>query len=336
MQSFAHPHFRSPLFYTVLLLLSLLLFACNSAKNKREAISFYYWKSTYRLTAFEVGYLKKQGVSKIYLHCFDVINNQGAPLPEAVLLWADSLQPGIEYIPTVFIENSLFAHIDSAAIRTMADRVQGLCSQILAHKHLKLSEIQIDCDWTKTTRDAYFYFLTSLKQKKLTVSNTLRLYQYKYRQQAGIAPVDFATLMCYNMGNMQNEQAENSILNLQDLRAYLSAQPTYPKALNMALPIFKWTLLYHKHQFKGILYQNPDLNHGNWKQISGTQYLCTQAYTDSLCQLEFNKEDVIRVEEISKQHLAEAQSLIHHYVNNSKNEIIYFDLDSSKIHHALY
>jgi len=333
---FAYPPFRSPLFYTVLLLLSIHFFACNSAKNKREAISFYYWKSTYQLTAFEVEYLKKQQVSKIYLHCFDVINNQGASLPEAVLLWADSLQPGIEYVPTVFIENSLFADNDSAAIRTLSDRVQGLCSQILAHKQLSLSEIQIDCDWTKTTRGAYFYFLSLLKQKKLTVSSTLRLYQYKYRQEAGIAPVDFATLMCYNMGNMQNEKAENSILNLQDLRAYISTQPTYPKALNIALPIFKWTLLYHKHQFKGILYQNPDLTHENWKQISGTQYLCTQSYADSLCGLEFNREDVIRVEEISKHHLAEAQSLIHQHVNNSKNEIIYFDLDSSKIHHALY
>jgi hypothetical protein len=316
--------------------LVLGFFACNSVNNKREAISFYYWKSTYRLTAFEVEYLKKQKVSKIYLHCFDVTDNQGAPLPEAVLLWADSLQPGIEYIPTVFIENSLFTETDSAAVRTLADRVQGLCSQILAHKQLSLSEIQIDCDWTKTSRDQYFYFLTLLKQKKLMVSNTLRLYQYKYRTDAGIAPTDFASLMCYNMGNMQNRQAQNSILNRKDLQAYISSQKAYPKPLNIALPIFKWTLLYKQQCFKGILYQHPDLNNGNWKQISATQYLCTHAYADSMCDATFYKDDLLRIEEISKHDLAEALALIHKHVKNSKNEIIYFDLDSSKIHHTLY
>ncbi len=333
---------RTPFSFIILLLYGSIFFTVSciqssEVKNsKNEDISFYYWKTNYTLTGFETEYLRKHHVKKIYLHCFDVVWENHTATPQGVLLWQDEPLPNVQYIPTVFIRNEVFLNKDTVMLKGMADKIISLSSQILASRKLPLSEIQIDCDWTKTTRDAYFYFLAYLKQKKLLVSNTLRLYQYKYREESGIAPADYTSLMCYNMGNMKDEHAENSILNQKDLVSYLSGQHTYPKPLNIALPLFNWTLLYNQHSLKGILYKTPDLQNQYWKRISDIQYLCTQDYYDLNCGQEFYKNEKIRIEQITPQALKEALLIIKKYVKNSKNELIYFDLDSSKIHSTLY
>ncbi len=55
-------------------------------------------------------------------------------------------------------------------------------------------EIQIDCDWTERTRNAYFQLLTALKREPFLqgkiLSATIRLHQVKYVQRSGIPPAD--------------------------------------------------------------------------------------------------------------------------------------------------
>lgn len=311
----------------------------NSCKQKNistEDICFYFWKTSYQLSTFEKEYLKKQNVKKIFLHCFDIIAENKLPKPQGVLLWKEPPLKNIEYIPTVFIRNEIFLDKDTSHLKDLLEKTFTLCTQIFSSQNLLFHEIQIDCDWTKTTRDSYFYFLALLKQKKLRVSNTLRLYQYKYRAESGIAPTDYATLMCYNMGNLKNENTENSILNKKDLEAYLGAQSAYPKPMNIALPIFNWTLLYSQHLFKGILYQSPELDHAYWEPMSDIQYLCRQNYYDQNCGQEFYKDEVIRIEQVSKEELNDAILTVNKHIKNTKNEITYFDLDSTKIRNCLY
>jgi len=311
------------------------LISCNEKNLNNHEISFYYWKTNYSLTSYEKDFLKAHNVYKIYLRCFDVVLEDNKPVPQGVLLWKEAPEDKIDYIPTVFIQNNIFSGADTNSIKELAEKVLILSTQILSSQHLSLKEIQVDCDWTQRTRDSYFYFLTLLKKKKIIVSNTLRVYQYKYRKESGITPTDYATLMCYNMGNMKNEKAGNSILNSKDIRLYIATQQSYSQPLQIALPIFHWTLLYHDHVFKGILREAPKVQNTSWQKMSAITYVCTQDYYDVFCTQQFYKDDIIRIEEISKQELDESLDIIQKNVKNLKQEVIYFDLDSLQIRNCL-
>lgn len=319
--------------FLFVLIFFLTLFSCRKKELPNE-IGFYYWKTNYHLTKYEEEYLHEHHVKKIYVRCFDIVLQGNNPIPEHPILWKDKPLPQVEYIPTVFIKNDVFLNRDTSLLKNLAEKTLTLCAQIFSSQQLPLREIQFDCDWTKTTRDAFFYFLTYIKSKNLIVSNTLRLYQYKYRHDAGIAPVDYASLMCYNMGNIKDVQAENSILNKKELSSYLSS-PSYPKPLNIALPIFHWTLVYQGNTFKGIVYDKPDISNGCWQKISSSSYRCIRDYHDISCQQDFFTNEIIRLENISKEDLYQAQEIIQNKVNFTKHEIIYFDLDSSKLAHCL-
>ena len=314
----------------------LFINACTPSKSSNENQAFYYWKTQYQLNSFEKEYLKKKGIKKIYLHCFDIAVENNLPKPQGVLRWKEAPIHKIEYIPTVFIQNDIFKQTDTNLLNELAQNCFSLCGQIMASQQLPLQEMQVDCDWTASTRDSYFYFLKCLKQKRIIVSATLRLYQYKYADKSGIPPADYVSLMCYNMGTMKKDENENSILNRNNLHSYLQTVKSYPLPMNIALPIFNWTLLYSNQMFKGILYKTPMVENKYWKRISEIKYICVQAHFDSNCQRNFYPNESIRIETISKKDLEQALHTIQHYVKNSKNEIIYFDLDSSKIRHCLY
>lgn len=320
----------------IILFFIVLFFSCKSNKEQAEQVSFYYWKTTYTLSNYEEQYLEKKHVKRIYIRMFDIVPTAKAPQPESVLMWEEKPDTAIQFIPTVFIRNEIFYDIDSVQISLLVSKTFSLVKQILSSQQLPFTEIQIDCDWTKNTKGNYFYFLKELKKKNLIVSNTLRLYQYKYRTESGIAPTDYVTLMCYNMGNMNSPSAENSILNIKNLREYTQQVKPYPQVINVALPIFYWTLLYDNKVLEGIFYDTPNVQNGNWKQIEKNKYQIIKPYFDEQLNRSFDLQHQIRIEKISSVDFEKAKTYIHQTINNSKYEIIYFDLDSSKIQTYLH
>lgn len=327
--------FRSRIRSWVLLSFFIMALQACHKENIPNTISFYYWKTHYHLTTFEKNYITQHGVRKIYIRCFDIVEGPIEPKPEAVLQWKDEPLHAVQYIPTVAIVNKVFTNKDTLYLKKLADKTFSLTSQIMAAKQLSFHEIQIDCDWTAETKQAYFYFLTCLKKKNIVLGHTLRLYPYKYRKESGIAPTDYASLMCYNMGNLKKAEAENSILNLEDLNSYLSTS-SYPQKLNIALPIFDWVLVYHQQVFSGILYRAPQIDNGLWQKKNASTYICTSSYFDPSCAHDFIAGDQIRIEKLSKEELEKANSLIHKKIQNTLHEVIYFDLDSAKLQHCLY
>lgn len=117
-----------------------------------------------------------------------------------------------------------------------------------------IKEILIDCDWTEKTKDNYFYLLSQLKKemKDYTISATIRLWQYKYSEKAGIPPVDRGLLMCYNMESHKKMEVENSIGSAEELAKYLTNKD-YRLDLDVVLPIFQWSVLFSNGQYKGII-----------------------------------------------------------------------------------
>lgn len=185
-----------------------------------------------------------------------------------------------------------------------------------------VKEIQIDCDWTAKTKEKYFRFLHSLKQqlpgKKVSV--TVRLYPYKYPGKIGVPPVDKAVLMCYNMGHINEPQTTNSVFDINELKQYLDAKD-YPLPLDIALPIFGWYAWFHGPQFKGIIYDAPELAaQPLLKKQDGNNYLVT---ADTVVQNRYLREgDVLRKEYPDSTQLLQAAKLITGKVDY--NDIIFY------------
>ncbi|NJO92849.1 MAG: hypothetical protein HC831_30680 [Chloroflexia bacterium] len=117
-----------------------------------------------------------------------------------------------------------------------------------------IQEIQIDCDWTPKSKENYFYFLNELKtiNQEKEISVTLRLWQLKYQDKAGIPPVEKVMLMCYSTGNPQEYNIDNSLASFEAIKPYVENQ-SYDLHVDIALPVYSWSVLFRNKKFKGII-----------------------------------------------------------------------------------
>lgn len=188
----------------------------------------------------------------MYLRLFDVDIEKGRAVPIARLRVA-RLPEHIEIVPVIYIRNEVIASLDPL-------RTQELSSNLLQQSKAFLPggfpEIQIDCDWTQSTRDRYFRLLKMMKHDlppNVTLSATIRLHQLKYRSQTGVPPVERGALMFYGTGQPSDTNERNSILDLDTAQKYLASLGDYPLPLDAALPVYSWGVLFHGHKFRGIL-----------------------------------------------------------------------------------
>lgn len=239
----------------------LLLFcSCNNGEERKVQRSFYYWKTVFNLTAKEQQTLKELNVQKLYVKFFDVDWNEEshAAQPVAKSIFSQKPPYGIAIIPVVFITQEPFQYLDKAGIDSLAKNTAALLASIAANDSLQLSnEVQLDCDWTQTTRNKYFYLLNKLKEQpffqKKIISATIRLHQVKFVSQVGIPPVNKGLLMCYNMGNLRHPQTKNSIIDESELKKYINNLQDYNLPLDVALPLFDWWVLFDGAQYKGLV-----------------------------------------------------------------------------------
>lgn len=305
------------------LVLILILFAACKQPHKFKESSYYYWKTEYAVSSYERDYLEDVGTNKIYFKAFDVVDQE----PIGVMRWTENVLPAYTYIPVVFIDNEIFRTIDTTANKMLAQNVNRLIEGVCLDRSFKPQEIQIDCDWTKGTRKNYFYFLKQLKKlENKQISVTIRLHQIKFKKSTGIPPCDYGVLMCYNMGDMKNSGAQNSIYNAGVFNSYLK-NAEYRLPLKPALPIFNWLLWYRGERFMGILTRAENIKqlaasggrHANGFVINKDTVINKHA---------FEQGDFVRDETISSSDLANLKE----YLSVSKlkllDEIIYFSLDS--------
>ena len=110
----------------------LLVFGCSTAAPSAPppARAFYYWRTTFALTAAERRALRELAVDKLYLRAFDVApGRDDAPqlLGVVQVTAAPALPQGLEVVPVVFLKNQLFASEEPAADRVLAQQVwQGV------------------------------------------------------------------------------------------------------------------------------------------------------------------------------------------------------------------
>jgi hypothetical protein len=319
-------------------ILTFFLFGCKASpkhEDRKIERSFYFWKSNFKLSDTEKQTLDTLKIKTLYLKFFDVTwdDVSSSAIPIAQLRINDSgylRKSSLQIIPTIFITNECIFKIDSSQTKQLAEKIFNLTKKIIANNSLQnVHEIQIDCDWTASTKEKYFAILDELQllDKTINLSATIRLHQIKYLDRTGVPPVKMGMLMCYNMGNLTNIETENSILEIKELQKYIGNLQHYPLHLDVALPLFDWKVLFRDGKFKSLINDLPDniLNTSLFKKNVNT----FKVLKDSIVLgYDFKSGDILRKEECKYNIILRAAKLISEKITNINIRVSLYHLDT--------
>ena len=316
---------------------SLLLSTCSDQKKSGKIIepAFYHWKSVFNPTASDLATLKTNGSNTIYLRFFDVAWDETylKPSPIAQVRIADSYfikSNQLQIIPTVFITNECIKNIQTEQCNSLAENILKLINEIAFVNSIgAIKEIQIDCDWTASTKEKYFSLLTKLQQidTQHLYSATIRLFQVKYAKEAGIPPVKKGLLMCYNMINLKKLETKNSIIDPEEIKKYTGKLDQYPLALDVALPVFGWYVLFRKNTYAGLIQNlNDDSLNQYAMKLAQNRFAINKDVV--LNNTAFKKGDLLRYEGSSYTDIMAAASVLNQKINTDSFRVVLFHLDS--------
>lgn len=310
-----------------LLAIFFLLLGCNS--KKEHAVNFYYWKSQVNIGATEKKYFDALKAETLYLRVFDVDDEGNGAIAKGKI---DAFHPttlNATYVPVVFITNRTFVNKSEEDAKLLSQKVFKLIEEICSANGIKnYSEIQIDCDWTGSTRTDYFSFLKNLKQlSHKQLSSTIRLHQIKFLKTTGVPPIDKGYAMCYATTSPKDTTVSNSILDIKVLKDYLQNVNDYPVQLDMALPLYSWAVVTnHLGKIKllnGVT--RDELDSTDFEQTAPNQYRVREDV--SLHGMYLNKDFTIRIEKITPQLLKQTKDYLNKHIHNEFS-IVYYHLDS--------
>ena len=330
------PGFRLLLLWVSLSLSALAACTRPAPVPARTELAFYHWQTTLDLNATEQAWLDTLAVRRLYVKFFDVDwdDSRRQPTPQAVLQRGVT-PPGADIVPTIFLTNRTFQQLPAAEIPQLASRIATKIAELWPG--LQPTEIQLDCDWTATTRAAYFSFLQQLRTvlpAATRLSATIRLHQYRYPHQTGVPPVDRGMLMCYNMGDLADPAETNSILNLARTRPYLATTTTYPLPLDLALPLFRWGVLFREGSMIKLIngLTATDLPPPAFAPCTDTTTTCFRARTPTYLQGYYLYQgDEIRLEAVPPATLHAAAQLLRQVPPGGRRYLSFYHLDSAML-----
>jgi hypothetical protein len=239
------------------LLLSLVLAACSAGDTAPapdlDTRAFYYWRTTFALSDTERAAIADLHVARLYVRVFDVAWDDAdhrAAIRGPIVV-ATPPPASVDVVPVVFLKDEVLRH---AAAEPLAHQVWLATQDRDRALGAEPRELQIDCDWTDTTRVAYFDFLRALAaESHVALTATIRLHQIKYRERTGVPPVARGTLMFYNMGTFSADPDARSIFDAASAQRYLGRIADYPLPLDVALPIWSWVVHVRDDRVVGLL-----------------------------------------------------------------------------------
>lgn len=249
---------RINLFLSAIMLSLLSLLSCSEGETVTERRSVYYWNTTFRIDSIKRDFLLRHHIDRIYVRYFDVVAGaDGEPMPNATIRF-DGAHDSLEWevVPVVFIlPEALDCRRDHLAEKIL-DRVKQMSE---THAMGPVEELQIDCDWTASTRSQFYEFMDCLKkltsEQGITLSSTIRLHQLS----ADPPPSDRGVLMVYNTGDLRDIDKEKPILDPEDVEPYLKHLKSYRLPLSTAYPIYRWDLLFRNGRFVDIVHDSDDV-----------------------------------------------------------------------------
>ena len=239
--------------------------------SSRPVNSIYHWKTVFDLDSAEMAFLQKHDIGRVYVRMFDVapeydfLNCVTDVVPIATTKFVSPVPEGVEIVPVTYITIEALRAMEGREeeIATLiVERMLAMCSY---NECGKINELQLDCDWTGTTKDSYNKLCGAVKdllhEKGISLSITIRLHQLRETPP----PADCGVLMLYNTGSLKNPSTGNSILSYDVVETYV--KPTeYPMPLDYAYPIFSWGVKFADNKFVSIV------PYGS-REISGNEYI---------------------------------------------------------------
>lgn len=311
-----------------------LLTSCQYQRGVEA--SFYYWKTVYRQDSVENNALKSIAAKRLFVRIMDVdLDETGTmAIPISSIAFKTPLPNTIEAVPVIYLVNEVLKQQSEQQLKILASKILSYTeAKVRQGGKENFRELQLDCDWTSSTRNRYFYFLQELKkhtdQKGITLSATLRLHQVKNIHNSGVPPVDKVLLMCYNMGNLRQYGPQNSILDLKEMEIYLKdVLKTYPLTIDVALPLFSWSVIFRDKQYIGISkrlepYLLADTSLFE-QQASSPLYVLKK----SLPKAGLRANDVVRREEVNVPDLLAASDFLSRYLPRENFKLIFYHLDA--------
>jgi hypothetical protein len=315
--------------FFLLLIFTIVFWSCKQKLGYQPELSFYYWKNKFSISVSESKKLEELQVKKLYLKVFDltVDSETNTVRPVAVVTIPDLAKlHEREVIPCIFIENHVFQVTEDKDIEPMVTKIIYKIKSLIGER---FTEVHIDCDWTKTTKEPFFSFLTKLSELSgKEISCTIRLHQIKYAKATGVPPVLRGVLMCYNMGVIQKEKETNSIFNLELVKNYTKNIKNYPLKLDIALPIFSWNVVFREEKFLFIS-STPFLSmeKGKFTYIKDNLYKCIAG--TRLGDRPVLKGDVVRQEAPNQEDLKECILLFSQLLH--RPSFIFYHLNKQNI-----
>ncbi|MFY4808056.1 hypothetical protein ACOTVK_05785 [Aliarcobacter butzleri] len=267
---------------SLILVFALIVFSYNKTQKKDIQISFYSWENSF----------EEQNINeKLYIKVLDV--NFSTKLE---LLKTNIKETPKNFIPVIYITNETMKNVDYSLVS------KAILETL---KNYKFDEIQIDCDWSLSTRSNYFNLLEDLKEKlNKKISATIRLHQIKYYTKTGIPPVDYGVLMYYNMSNIGDFNTKNSILDNEIAKKYHYNFDVYPLKLKLALPLYSQAIQFREEKaislFEGV--EEKDFNNdfeklenNRYKVLNSHYFKGRYIYKDDIFRLENSNEQDIKI-----------------------------------------
>ena len=286
----------------------------------------------------------------MYVRFFDIGWNPllHEALPIETINELEIREQPIQITPSIFITNEVIQQLSYEQLDSLGSRIIKRIEQVKTEKinyyynqynsttkinTLLINDLLIDCDWTEKTSDKYFYLLKALKKSDYKINATIRLWQYKYMSKAGIPPVDRGLLMCYNMEDIKNYNAKNTIGTYKLLKSYLT-HDEYKLQLDIALPIYSWTLLYTNKEFKSVcneIDREIFSDTSKFKQLSENKYQAIKDLEYYYCNI--RNGDIIKIDLVNDKEIKDMIELIKDKIKiDNQTRITLFSYDETNIH----
>ncbi len=290
--------------WSLLLAGLLIIAACDDQPHDAPERGLYEWRSVAAIEIRDLPRLEALNVTRLFVRFFDVQEKSGSdPVARSTVRIDEDLPSRLDLVPTVYITNeSLRSITHPEQIDSLAARIVRKVGEIAESAGItSYRELQIDCDWSGSTRTTYFRLLELIDDalpSKVRLSATIRLHQIKYRVETGVPPVDRGLLMVYNTGEVTSPEETNSILRGEIVEEYIEKLGSYPLPLDVALPIFSWGVRFHYGRFASLI---PDLSRSDLQDATGVREIDPHRWKvlrdQTFAGVDVTAGDLIRLEE---------------------------------------
>ncbi|WP_198304827.1 hypothetical protein [Arcobacter vandammei] len=292
------------LFFIVISFFSISIFFIQKDSDRNFTSSFYFWENKYNLDDQN---------EKLYIKILDIKYANKLEIIETNFI----KNPPKDFIPVIFITNKTLQNVD----------YKILSNEILKYTNkFNFSEIQIDCDWSESSKSNYFLFLEELKKElNKTLSATIRLHQIKYFKKTGVPPVDYGVLMYYNMSNLADFETKNYILDNTEAKKYHYNFENYPLKLKLALPLYSQAVQFRDEEAIN-LFENIDEKElvNNFENLGNNRYKVLNSHYFKGKYI--YKDDILRVENVDEKELKIAFDDFFKLSKNSFDEVIFYTI----------